>query len=105
MCNVHDKYPELRQFDTSKFKEGKSTLGDADYYCTINTAGKKYIFSYAYVQYDSPNDTFVEIALTTAAIYGENLLLAKDIGIFKKRKYNQLFNEHFINKVKNELQQ
>ncbi len=70
VARVYLKHPEYRNFDTTKFQEGKD-LGDGSYYCRIKTDDQDYFFCFAYVQYDPPNDTFIEIALTTAAKYGE----------------------------------
>lgn len=103
VAKVYIKHPELKKFDTTKYKEGGSTLRDANYYCTVNENNDLFIFEYAYPQYPSPNDTIVEIALTTAAKYGEDLKLAGDIGGFKKKKYRKLFEKYFITEVKTEL--
>ena len=100
---VNVKHPDFRNFDTSKFKEGTG-IGDGDYYCRIKENGQDYFFQYAYVQYDPPNNTFVEIALTSAAKYGEDLDLAKDIDFLKKDKYDKLFEKYFISEVRKELQ-
>lgn len=99
---VYIKHPEFKDFDTTKFKQGQS-LGDGNYYCKIRDKKYEYFFKYSYPQYPHPNDTIVEIALTSAAKYGEDLDLAKEIGFFKKRKYQKLFEKYFIEEVKKEL--
>lgn len=99
---VYIIHPEFRNFDTTKYKEGLS-IGDGDYYCRIKENGQDYFFQYAYPEYPPPNDTIVEIALTSAAIYGQDLKLEKNISYFDKIKYRKLFNKYFIKEVKNEL--
>jgi hypothetical protein len=104
---VNLEHPELRQFDTTMFQEGKSGLGDGDFYCTIRDKKnhQKYCFEYAYVQYSPPHNGFVEIALTYAGKYGEELKIEKDLGFFEKRKYKKLFKEYFIEKVRKKVKQ
>lgn len=104
VARVYLNHPEYRNFDTAKFQEGRH-LGDASYYCRIKTNNQDYFFKYAYPQYPQPNDTIVEIALLSAAKFGGDLELAKNIGYFKKRTYKKIFEEHFIANVYKELSQ
>lgn len=99
---VYIKHPDFKNFDTSKYKESQS-IGDGDYYCRIKENSQEYFFVYAYPRYPAPNDTIVEIALTSAAKYGEDLNLAKDIGVAEKNKYGKLFEKFFITEVRKEL--
>lgn len=99
---VYINHPEFRNFDTTKYKEG-THIGDGDYYCRIKENGEDYFFQYAYIQYDPPNNNFVEIALTSAAEYGGDLDLAKNIGFIKKAKYRKIFEKYFISEVRDEL--
>lgn len=102
VSNVNLKHPEFRNFDTSKFKEGVS-IGDGNYYCRIKDNNQDYFFKYAYPQYPPPNDTIVEIALTSAAKFGEDLDLARDITVAEKNKYRSLFEKYFIKEIRQEL--
>ena len=99
---VYINHPEFKNFDTTKYKENES-IGDGDYYCRIKENDQDYFFIYAYPQYPSPNDTIVEIALTSAAQYGEDLDLARDIGVVEKNKYSNLFEKYFITEIRKEL--
>ncbi|HEY4285549.1 MAG TPA: hypothetical protein VGN00_00500 [Puia sp.] len=92
-------HPNLREFDSSKFKEGI----DGDFYCTIRDGEQVYIFQYSYPIYPSEDDTVAEIALTSAAKYGEDLNFAGDINFIKKMKYRKLFAKYFITEVKKRL--
>ena len=80
---VYKNHPEFRNFDSSRFKEGVA-IGDGNYYCRIKDNHQDYFFKYAYPEYPPPNDTIVEIALTSAAKIGEQLNLATDISVEKK---------------------
>lgn len=101
---VNLKHPEFNQYDTIKFEVGKSKYVDnADYYCAINKDNTKYFFVYAFIQYDKLNNSFTDISLSSAAPYGKDLMLAKDIGYFDQKKYKELFDEYFIKEVKQEL--
>ena len=102
VSKVYKTYPEYRNFDTVKYKEGQS-IGDGDYYCRIRKEGNDYFFVFAYVQYAPPNDTVVDIALTSAATYSENLNFASDIGYFEKARYSEFFEKYFIEEIKKEL--
>ncbi len=99
---VYLQHPEFRNFDSIKYKEGIS-IGDGDYYCRIKENGQDYIFQYAYPQYPSPNDTIVEIALTSAANYGGDLKLERDIRYPDKVKYRKFFEKYFIEEIRKEL--
>jgi hypothetical protein len=101
---VYITHPEFKNFNTTKYKE-REYIGDGDYYCKIKINEQTYFFQYTYPQYPSPNDTIVEIALTSAAQYGGDLNLEKDIGYFKKREYRKLFDKYFIKQVRKELKE
>src|SRR5688572_8275515 len=73
---VYVKHPEHKDFDSNRYFEGQG-IGDGDYYCTLTDNRQKYLFVYAFPQYPAPNDTIVEIALTTAGVYGQDLPLAR----------------------------
>jgi len=100
--SVYHNHPDFKNFDTVKYKENQS-IGDGDYYCRIKENNQDYLFVYAYPQYPSPNDTIVEIALTSAAKYGEKLELAKNISATEKNKYSNIFEKYFIIEVRKEL--
>jgi hypothetical protein len=102
--SVYFKHPEFKNFDTTKYKQNQS-IGDGDYYCRIKVNNQDYFFVYAYPQYPPPNDTIVEIALTSAAEYGENLDLSKDISVAEKNKYSNIFEKYFITELRKELRQ
>ena len=102
VSDVYTIHPEFKDFDTVKYKEGKG-IGDGDYYCRIKVSENDYFFRYAFPQYPPPNDTIVEIALTSAGIYGNNLVLAKDISQSDKVKYGKIFEHYFIEAVRSEL--
>lgn len=92
---VITKYPYLR--DTTKFKEAKRSYLDGFYDCTIkDNLGQLYILTYQYT------DTSI-IGLHSGGKYGEGLPLPKHIGIRERRVYIELFEEHFISKLKEEL--
>jgi hypothetical protein len=89
------KHPYLR--DTTKFQENKDTNLDGFYSCTIkDNRGQLYVLDYQYT------DTS-RIALHSAAKHGEIRLFPKDIGFKERRIYRELFEEHFISKLKKEL--
>jgi hypothetical protein len=89
------KHPYLR--DTTKFKETKLSYLDGFYYCTIKDNREQlYILKYQYT------DTSL-IGLQSGGKYGEGLLFPEDIGIRERRVYIELFEEHFISKLKEEL--
>lgn len=100
--SVYSNHPEFKNFDALKYKENQS-IGDGDYYCRIKENNQDYLFVYAYPQYPPPNDTIVEIALTSAAKYGEKLDLAKNISDTEKNKYRNIFEKYFIVEVRKEL--
>jgi hypothetical protein len=100
--NVYSAHPEFKDFDTTKYKQAQS-LGDGDYYCRIKENGSDYLFVYAYPKYPPPNDTIVEIALTSAASYGERLALAKNIITTQKKEYQKIFERYFIAEIRKGL--
>src|SRR5690606_33423437 len=102
--NVKLKYPELALYDKSIYKEGKEILNDGDYYCTIEENGNLYLFQFSYPSYPPPNDSIAQIALTSAALYKDDLKLANNIGFFEKIKYRRIFENYFITKIKKELE-
>ena len=99
---VYIRHPNMKDFDSTKYKEKKS-IGDGDYYCRIKENKQDYFFKYAFPQYPPPNDSIVEIALTSAAIYGQDLNLAKDIKEVEKNKYSSIFEKYFITEIRKEL--
>jgi hypothetical protein len=99
---VYLKNPQLKQFDSLKYEAGNG-IGDGDYYCKLNKSGQDFIFQYSYPQYPPPNDTISEIALTSAAKYGEPLKLANRISSLEKTEYRNLFEKYFIAQIKKEL--
>ncbi|RYZ15877.1 MAG: hypothetical protein EOP49_52430 [Sphingobacteriales bacterium] len=74
-----------------------------DQYVVIKDHNIKFIFAYTYPML-VPEDSTVEIVLVSASPYGEGLTLARDISFPKKWKYKNLFQQYFIDKVKEELQ-
>jgi hypothetical protein len=102
VARVYTNHPEFKNFDSTKFKEGVN-IGDANYYCRIKDNHQDYFFKYAYPQYPPPNDTIVEIALTSGARYGADLDLARDISVAEKNKYRSIFEKYFISEVRKEL--
>lgn len=104
VAKVYSKHPELKKYDTTKYKDGKPESIPVRHYCTVNENNEIFLFIYAYPKYPPPYDTISEIALLTASKYGEDLPLASKIGFFNKRKYRKLFNKYFISLVKMELE-
>lgn len=102
VAQIYKVNPEFKDFDTTKYKEGQN-IGDGDYYCRIKREGHDYFFVFAYVQYDAPNNSLIDIALTSAATYGENLNFGSDMGYFEKTKYSNFFEKYFIEQIKKEL--
>jgi hypothetical protein len=100
---VTSRDPNFRNFDTSKFKEGIEGAYDGAFYCTIRDNEQLYIFKYGYPHYPSPVDTVAEIALTSAAKYGEDMDFASDMNFIKKLKYRKLFKKYFITEVNKQL--
>ena len=102
VSRVYLKNPEFKGFDTLKYEE-KQSIGDGNYYCKIRINRQEYLFAYAYPQYPSPNDPIVEIALTSAALYGQDLNLARNISVVEKNKLRKIFEKYFIREVRKEL--
>lgn len=101
---VNSKHPEFRQFDRNKYVEGNSGLNDGNFYCTVDSNGTKYLLIYGYVFYDNPDNPSSEIVLVSAAKYGEPIYLADDISYLKKIQYRKLFETHFIEAIRTEIQ-
>src|SRR5689334_12900072 len=99
---VYLRNPEFRDFDSLKYQEKKG-IGDGDYYCKIKENKQDYLFKYAFPEYPAPNDTIVEIALTSAAVYGQDLKLARSISVVEKKKFRKMFEMYFISEVRKEL--
>lgn len=100
---VFTENPQLKNFDTTIYKEGIA-IGNGDFYCRIKMDDESdYLFQFAYPKYPSPNDTIVEIALTSANKYGSELPLSKKISKTNKEKYKKIFEKYFIQKVHEKL--
>ncbi|WPQ66302.1 hypothetical protein SIO70_15685 [Chitinophaga sancti] len=92
-----------KEYSSDKFKSVEIVPDTYEYYITIRDGSSVYKMAYIFPKYDPPYDTIAEITLTTAGPIDKPLKLSGDLGFFEKRKYQKLFKEYFIEKIKREL--
>jgi hypothetical protein len=98
--NIYTKYPELKKSDTTLYGNNNGE----DFYYLISSGKQKIVFKCHAIASQQPYDEEeTELSLTTAAIWGETMKLAPEMGFFEKRKYRSLFEESILPKIKAEL--
>lgn len=96
---VYVKYPELRKVDTTMYGKNNGN----DFYFLLAIKGDKIAFQCNVISYPPPNEDETDLALTTAAHWGETMLLSGKIKTATKEKFKRLFEEHILPKIKEEI--